>query len=134
MTALRTGKSYTFHVVGEFYQNLDDVIFGAILETVQGVCILGFNTYMSGHQDYAVTSDSVIEAKLTFSLPLLLEGKYLVSPAIARGTQDTHINIAWWPSYQDVEIINQQGENLSLVEIPFSKQLASYKREYIRFV
>lgn len=51
---------------------------------------------------------------IEFTMPHLLTNPYLISPAVARGTQREHINIEWLPSYLRVQVENREGADIAL--------------------
>lgn len=111
-------KKYAFHIVGEFYENLNDVLFGVIIENNQGIQLTSFNTYISLRRGISVSKNTIVEHIIEFELPILMAGEYIVSPAIAYGTQENHVNIVWLPSFMSVYIINDVGMNVCMLEIP----------------
>ena len=113
-TVLRTGRKYAAHFVVEFFQPLESVIFGLMMETVDGVDVLGFNSFVERPQGFSIPRAGVYHCVTEFTMPHLLTHPYLISPAVARGTQREHINIEWLPSYLRVQVENREGADIAL--------------------
>lgn len=115
---LETLKTYSIHIVGEFFQNIRQVIFGITLDNAQGIQVLAMNTYMQEKRGCDVEKGMIVEAIMTFHMPMLHDGEYIISPAIAYGSQNNHINITWLPEYTNIYIVNKKGLNVSMFEVP----------------
>lgn len=127
VTTLYTGNAYRIHVVAEFYQDIRDAIFGVTLDTPNGISVLGINSYMTGHQGISVKAKTVVDCAIEFELPLLREGDYIFSPAIARGTQFQHVNIEYLPFCGEIHIVND-GHNITLLEIKTKHIVKTYSQ------
>ena len=61
-----------------------------------------------------------------------MKGTYIVSVAIAQGTQEKHIMKTWLHGTNEVEIVNE-GYNSSYIEIPSDTRVNVYEQENISF-
>lgn len=115
---LETLKTYDIHIVGKFLKNISQVIFGITLDNAKGIQVLAINTYMSKREGCDVEANTIVESTMTFQMPMLHEGEYIISPAIAYGSQQQHINITWLPEYTNIYVVNKKGLNVSMLEVP----------------
>lgn len=130
VTTLYTGNTYQVHVVAEFYQDIDDAIFGVTLDTTNGISLLAINSYMSNHQRISVEACSVVDCAIEMKMPMLCEGDYIFSPAIARGTQFQHVNIEYIPLCGEIHIAND-GHNIALLEVKTKHIVKMYSQNNV---
>lgn len=71
-------------------------IMGFYVKDRLGQTLFGDNTYLT-HRDRALEAmpDARLEARFTFRMPILPQGDYSISTAIADGTQDEHVHHHW---------------------------------------
>jgi len=78
------------------YENLDNIIVGFMLEDRLNNKILGVNTELFPlKKDLFLKKNTEYLFKIKFKLPNLTNGDYLISPAIAEGIQENHIQHHW---------------------------------------
>ncbi|WP_020559762.1 ABC transporter ATP-binding protein [Thiofilum flexile] len=71
-------------------------IIGFIFKDKLGQVIFADNTYLSYmHTPQTINKNEVFIAQFIFRLPILPSGEYTVSPAIAEGTQENHVQHHW---------------------------------------
>jgi len=77
-------------------QPLMQPILGFYVKDRLGQTLFGDNTFLS-YQDSPVTTlpGGVLEARFSFRMPILPQGDYSISAAIADGTQHDHIQHHW---------------------------------------
>ena len=75
----------------------------------------------------------VLKVEFTFVLPRILKGEYLLSPAVAQGSQNQNIILTWLPAVKNITIENN-GYNLSLLEIPSNVEVKQYDINDVRFL
>jgi lipopolysaccharide transport system ATP-binding protein len=71
-------------------------IMGFYVKDRLGQTLFGDNTFIT-YQEHPVSAmpDTVLKAGFTFRMPILPQGDYSISVAIAEGTQDNHIQHHW---------------------------------------
>ncbi|MGI6093639.1 MAG: hypothetical protein ACOYD5_11835, partial [Negativicutes bacterium] len=62
----------------------------------------------------------------------IMQGEYLVSPAIAQGIQSQHVILTWLQNAMSVRVENL-GINSFLIEIDSSTSIFEYKKEHVVF-
>ncbi|HHX60832.1 MAG TPA: ABC transporter ATP-binding protein [Epulopiscium sp.] len=125
---LETGKNYSCHMVGKFYENISNVVFGFVLENNKGMPIISMNTYITDEaKSINVVNGDIIEVVFDIVLPKLSKGEYLISPAIAQGVQDNHVMLTWVHNTNKITI-NNDGYNLSIIEIESNNTINKYKK------
>lgn len=113
---VQTGETYTLNVVSEFYEQLQNVIIGFTIENIKGIRILGHNTYALNQKTYNVEKDEILYTSFLFDFPHIETGNYLISPAIAVGTQETPVILTWLNSAQQIRV-ERPGYNLALIDM-----------------
>ena len=93
---LSGGEGYTWHLISKYNEETSNIIAGFTLENSKGVALFGINTFVASKgKTFRAKSGEIIEVTFKITLPLIASGEYLVSPAIAQGTQESHINLTW---------------------------------------
>ena len=106
------------------------MIVGFVLENSKGIPLYDINNYINQQQTIEGKKGQVIEIVYNHQLPRLMKGTYIVSVAIAQGTQEKHIMKTWLHGTGEVEIVNM-GFNSSYIEIPCDLHVKSYKEEQV---
>jgi teichoic acid transport system ATP-binding protein len=134
VTVLSGGEFYKAVIVAAFYKKLEDVIFGFVLENNKGIQILGINSFINTKEKVIdIDEEKIVVVSFGFELPKILSGRYLISPAIAKGAQDKHIICTWLSNLVEIEIENT-GYELSLIEIESKVETVSYKEENVKYM
>ena len=68
-----------------------------------------------------------------FTLPRILKGEYLVSPAVAQGVQGQNVILTWLPGIAAVTIENT-GYNLSLLELEAAVSATEYPLDCVEYI
>lgn len=92
---LEVDNTYSCHIVANLKEDLDHLIAGFVWESNRGVSLFAINTYMENSVNFNARKGEVIEIIFEFKLPRIMKGDYLLSPAIAQGTQDNHVTLTW---------------------------------------
>lgn len=129
---LEVDNTYSCHIVANLKEDLDHLIAGFVWESNRGVSLFAINTYMENSVNFNARKGEVIEIIFEFKLPRIMKGDYLLSPAIAQGTQDNHVTLTWLTNVKKVEV-NNSSYNLSLVEIEANSTLYKHKSEHVVF-
>jgi len=123
--SLQARQTYEFHLLGRFNRALDKLIFGFTFENARGVEIVACNTFEQGDEGLSACADEVVEVVFRFEVPPLRQGEYLVSPAIARGTQEQHAMLAWSHGALAVHIDNSHNTQ-AVLDLDYKKEVRNY--------
>ena len=130
---LKAEQEYTAVFVAEFSRAMEDLIFGFVLENNKGIEILGINSFINNQERLVeVKRPCVMMVEFRFTLPRILKGEYLVSPAVAQGVQGQNVILTWLPGIAAVTIENT-GYNLSLLELEAAVTATEYSVECVEF-
>jgi energy-coupling factor transporter ATP-binding protein EcfA2 len=116
-TKLVVDEKVTTHVFIKFHKDLSNLIVGFVLENAKGLPVYDINNYINQQQGVEGKQGQIIEVVYEHVMPRLMKGIYIVSVAIAQGTQEKHIMKTWLHGTNEVEIINE-GYNSSYIEVP----------------
>lgn len=117
VTELTIDNRYTMSIVAKFNKAMDNIIFGFILENNRGIQILSINSFINSNEKLIqISKKSIVKIDFTFTLPKISRGEYIITPAIAQGTQKKHKVLTSLTGVLDINI-NNMGYNLSLLEI-----------------
>ena len=90
------GQCLTIEIHCRAYKSIEQPIVGFHIKDRLGQVLFCDNTYISYINDKVQAPiGSVIKASFTFILPYLQAGDYSISPAIASGSQDMHVQHHW---------------------------------------
>lgn len=130
---LQSEKEYNVVIVAEFYHKLTNVIFGFVVENKKGIQIIGINSFINNQEKMInIENEGIVAVKFNFKMPKIMAGEYLVSPAIAQGDQKQHNTCTWLSNLMKIRIEND-GYNLSLVEIESNFEMVKYEKENVVF-
>ncbi|MDU1006483.1 ABC transporter ATP-binding protein [Clostridium butyricum] len=131
---LKGGEVYSAHIVAEFFEAMNNIIFGFIVENNKGIQILSINSFISNNESTVnIETEGIIEAEFKFKLPIIQKGEYLISPAVAQGKQSEHIMLTWLQNASSI-VIDNDGYNLSLIEIENKTEIREYERKNVEFI
>ena len=127
------GNPYSIGVVTKFKEPLDKVIIGFSMSNAKGIIYLSENTYNDTGKNFSVSAGDIIESSFRFVAPKLRSGQYEISPAVALGVQDSHVNLTWLhgalsveyetPGYEiaeiglDYDIQNEYVNDVQLIQL-----------------
>lgn len=124
-------QTYEFHLLGRFTRSLDRLIFGYTIENARGQTIVACNTSEREDTGISACAGEAIEVVFRFRLPPLCQGDYLVSPAIARGTQQQHTTLAWLHNALSLHIENP-GNNMAVLNLDHQDEVRAYPAGTVR--
>ena len=130
---LRVDETYRVHIVVEFHKDMQNLIFGFVLENNKGLPLFDINNYINQQQCIVGVAGEITEAIYEFKLPRLMKGTYVLSTAIAEGIQEKHEMHTWLHGVGDVEIINP-GFNSSYIEVPADIVIEQVEKENVKFI
>ena len=131
-SSLPVDEKTTTHVFVKFHKDMPNLICGFVLENAKGLPVYDINNYINQQQCLEGKKDHVVEIVYKYKMPRLMKGTYIVSVAIAQGTQENHIMKTWLHGTNEVEIVNE-GYNSSYIEIPSDIKINVYDQENISF-
>lgn len=127
---LKTRKTYKFGIVGKFNEDIEHALFGFELEDLKGVRIFGINNFMQRKAISKAKKGMVYEVSFSFELPRFHKGEYLVTPAIAAGTQDNHVVLVRAHNCQTI-VIDNDGHNTAILELDADTNICEYDKKDI---
>lgn len=112
------GEVVRLVVEAEALDALDSVIVGFFLKDRLGQHLFGKNTWREGATPVSALPGGKVRAAFEFRMPYLPGGAYTVDVAIADGTVDAHVQLAWLFDALALESISSTVST-GLVGIPF---------------
>lgn len=112
-------KKYTIGVVTRFKKKLEKVIVGFSMNNAKGIIYLAENTFNETGKNFSAEEGDTIESTFTFIAPRLRSGAYEISPAVALGVQNNHVNLAWLHGALSVQYENPEYE-IAEIGIPYA--------------
>ena len=130
---LNVDEEYQMHIVIDFKENMNNIIVGFVLENNKGLPLFDINNYINQQQGIAGRANEITEVSFEFRLPRLMRGIYILSTAVAEGTQEKHEMHTWLHGISEIEIINN-GYNSSYIEIPAKIFVEQLDRNLVTFM
>lgn len=127
---LETRKIYKFGIVGKFYEDTERALFGFELEDLKGTRVFGINNFMQKKSIAKAKKGTVYEVSFQFELPRFHKGEYLVTPAIAAGTQENHVVLARAHNCQTI-MIDNDGYNIAMLELDAETNICEYDSKFV---
>nr|WP_296440294.1 ABC transporter ATP-binding protein [uncultured Acetatifactor sp.] len=132
VTSLEVDKDYQAHVVFNVLIDKSNLIVGFVLENNKGLPIFDINNYINQQETIHALKGQTIEIVYRFKLPRILKGTYIVSAAVAEGTQEANEILTWLHGITTVEVVNM-GYNSSYIEIPAEIEVFSTDTSEVEF-
>lgn len=129
-TDMLVENEYEFHMAVEFFEDMDRLIAGFVFENNKGLPIYDINNYINQRQTWQGMKGQVSEIIFKYRLPRIMRGTYVVSAALAQGTQEKHIMLTWLHGALEVTVYNE-GYNSSYIEIPSEIQVQQFERKMV---
>lgn len=117
VTHLLVDEEYETHVLINMKKDLDNMIVGFVLENNKGLPLYDINNYINQQEVVCGKEGQLLDIVYRYKMPRIMKGIYIVSTAIAQGTQEKHKMLTWLHGVGEIEIINN-GYNSSYIEIP----------------
>ena len=95
VSVLEGGENITLKMKMKSLDRLTDLIVGFIVYDSLGGQIFGSNTEVHNYGKLSFNENEEYVVDFSFKMPLLRRGDFTISPAIAEGTQGTHIQHHW---------------------------------------
>ena len=94
----------------EAQDEIPNAIVGFTVNSIKGIKVFAGNTYLGTGKTISLGKNSSIMVAFGFEMPMIHSGQYLVSPAVAVGTQELHEMKAWYHSPCLFSVPNQKNE------------------------
>lgn len=130
VSVLEVEKEYDFGVLAYFNEDLTNVLFGFEMENVRGVKLFSVNNFLTDQVVESVKKGEYMEAVFRIKLPRICRGEYLISPSLARGSQNSHVVLERIHNYRKITVDNQ-GYNLSVIELDTKAEFTKYQEENV---
>lgn len=124
-------ETYMIGIVTEYYECMEDVIVGFTMSNAKGIAILASNTYAESGKNFSVKKGELVYTSFSFTAPGLHTGQYEISPAVALGIQENHVNLTWLHGVASIQF-EREGHEISEFGIPYS--VRNNKIERIKFL
>lgn len=129
---MEVDERYAYHVIVEPMVDLSELIVGVVVENNKGIPLYDFNNFINTGKVIYGKAGEFLEVCFEFVLPRIMRGTYLISAAVAKGTQTEHKMLTWLHGVAQVEVINP-GFNSSYIEIPAKVQCKGYDKKQVEF-
>jgi lipopolysaccharide transport system ATP-binding protein len=101
------GEKVVVKIISECHSRIASPIIGFAIKNSNGLPIIGDNTFQSGYGNRQIyDKGETIEAQFIFTMPRLSPGKYSVHAAIAKGTQEEHVQMHYFHEVCAFEVIS----------------------------
>ena len=127
---MQVDEEYEVHIVIEFYEDMDHLILGFVFENNKGLPVYDINNYINQQQTWKGVKGQISEVVFKYKLPRIMKGTYMVSAALAQGTQENHIMLTWLHGVLEVTVYNG-GYNSSYIEIPSEIKVQQFERDKV---
>lgn len=125
------GEQCELGIVVKFAEDLDNVIVGFAMNNVKGIVLLAGNTFEQKETVFKVKAGETIETTFVFKVPVLRSGAYEITPAVALGMQEKHVNLTWLFGVLGVEV-SRTGYEIS--ELGLDYKVSTQKLSTVRFM
>lgn len=112
------GENITLEIAFKILRKVDKPIIGFVVKNRLGQEVFVDNTYLAMRErQFSTCPNQILIARFDFQMPILPKGEYSVSPAIADGDQNDHVQLCW---KYDAMILNVHASPapLGLIGIP----------------
>lgn len=129
ITIFKGGEEVVYYVKITARHRIELPIVGFLLNDDHGIHILGYNSHNLGLTIEPLEPGETRVFRFEFKFPCLKSGAYLFSPAIAEGTQMTHVQHHWVHDAYMVQIANT--DTIANMGFYFIPEGASLVEEHI---
>lgn len=116
--AFSGGEKVDLLVTARVAETLDSPIIGFLVKDRLGQALFGHNTYDADNLPATAPAGSRLDARFTFKLPLLPNGDYSITVAIANGDPDINVQHHWLHDAVLMSVASTK-RRYGLVGIPF---------------
>ena len=134
VTTVKTGETYEVNILAKIKKDINNAIFGFVAENNKGINILGVNTFLTkNNKIIKCKKDEIMSVVFEVEFPKIAKGEYLLSPAVAEGSQSEHSMLTWLHNNIKI-VVDNEGYNLSILDIEADCVIKSYKMDNISFL
>lgn len=127
VASLRGGESVRLKIRAEALEKIESPIIGFEVYDRTGQVVFASNTYLSNTGVQVLEQGDMAVAIFSFKFPVLKPGDYVVSIAIANGTQDAHQQQHWMNEAM-VFSVSPSSTCLGMFEVPMTAVLFEKER------
>lgn len=124
---------YNIGIVAGFEECMNNVILGVELENLKGVRLFGINNFMSGGVLKRADTEIIYEMDFKIKLPRICKGEYLITLAVASGSQDNHVVHERIHNFRTLFIENA-GYNIAIIDIDAAVEMKEYQKKLVTFI
>lgn len=122
VSSVEANNNYRIVVISKFCDEMPNIIIGFVMENAKGIAYLADNTYANKHSEIQliVKQGDYLETFFEFTMPELPNGQYIISPAIAQGTQSSHVILTWlngaisFDMHRDEGVLGELGWDINV--------------------
>lgn len=129
--SMEVEKEYCIHIVVSSKRDMENIIVGAVFENNKGIPLYDFNNYINCEKVLNVKKGEIYEVIFKFKLPRIMRGIYIMSAAIAQGSQENNKMLTWLHGVMQIEIVNR-GYNSSYIEIASEVEVNQWDEEVVK--
>ena len=133
VNVLKPNKKYTFGIVAEFKEDVENALFGFEMENAKGVKLFSINNFLSNSVMTVAEKGKIYEVRFDIRLPKVCNGEYLISPCIAAGEQNNHVVHVRLHNAIMINVDNSEGYNLSILDLDARTTLIERDKKSIKF-
>jgi lipopolysaccharide transport system ATP-binding protein len=106
------GQRIVIEITIECLEDVSFPIVGFAIRNNNGLAVIGENTFQTGYGERSnYEKGEFIRARFTFTLPRLAPGKYSVHAAVARGTQQDHVQMHYFHDVCAFEVVSLKASS-----------------------
>jgi lipopolysaccharide transport system ATP-binding protein len=106
------GEKIAIEIAIECLEDISFPIVGFAIRNNNGLAVIGENTFQTGYGERSnYEKGEFIRARFTFTLPRLAPGKYSVHAAVARGTQQDHVQMHYFHDVCAFEVVSLKASS-----------------------
>ena len=106
----------------ESNEELENAIIGFTVNSIRGVKVFAGNTFLDTKKAVKITKERLNIVIFEFQMPNIHSGKYIISPAVAIGTQDSHQMLAWYHSASIFTMPDRKNE-IAFLNVKYNSNL-----------
>lgn len=122
---LFAGKIYTIEIWVEADCDLPQAIIGFSFSNRKGIDFLSFNTFAESKKVLNIEKGKILKVSFEFEMPYISKGPYLLSAAVAEGTQEEHIMKTWMHGINEYEV-TWEGYDLSEIKVDYNVDISEF--------
>jgi lipopolysaccharide transport system ATP-binding protein len=106
------GEKIAIEITTECLADVACPIIGFAIRNNNGLAVIGENTFQTGYGERShYRKGEIIMARFVFTLPRLAPGKYSIHAAVARGTQEEHVQMHYFHDVCAFEVVSLKASS-----------------------